>query len=51
VDCVLGVGRGRLAVSLGLLGRWGGVMSAGPAAELATGAAATAGVRGLASVA
>ena len=51
VDFVLGVGRGCLAVSLRLLGSWGGVVSAGAAAELATGAAAAAGVRGLASVA
>ena len=38
-------------VALHLLGRWGGVVSAGAAAELATSAAAAAGVRGLASVA
>jgi len=47
----VGVGRGPLAVSLHLLGRWGGVVSAGAAAERATGSAAAAGIRGLASVA
>jgi hypothetical protein len=47
----VGVGRGRLAVSLRLVGCWGGVVSAGAAAELATGAAAATGVQGLASVA
>jgi len=51
VDCVLGVGQGRLALSLRLLGCWGGVVSAGAAAGQVTGAAATAGVRGLASCA
>jgi len=52
VDCVLGVGWGRLAVSMCLLGHWGSVVCAGAAAELATsGTAAAAEVRGLASMA
>lgn len=52
VDCVLCVGWDRLAVSLGRVGYWSGLVSAGAAAELATGAAAAAAnVRGLASVA
>ena len=51
VDCVLGVGRGRLAVSLPLLALWGGVVSVGGAVALETGATVGAGVQGLASVA
>ena len=44
VDCVLGVGWGRLPFSLGLLGRWGGVVYTGAAVAAAE-------VRGLASIA
>jgi hypothetical protein len=41
-----------LAVSMGMLGRWGGVTFAGAAEELVAGAAAAAAeVQGLASVA
>jgi len=51
VYCVLGVGQGRMAAFLHLLGRWGGVVSAGAAVALVTCAASAAVVRGLASVA
>ena len=47
----MGVRRDQQAVCLCLLGRWGGVVSAGAAAELAARAVAAAIVRGLASVA